>query len=218
MKKLKYVFSINILILTLFNSTVFSQTHLINKNEYEINYPINFKFDLLTNYVVIVNNKKKQEIIYSNSKDDNYLLKINGSGKRHRATLYDFKKSVIHSFKVIHKVKKEFKYQHSTNYFNNKINYSFEELESNIKYKKIKVLVSENSKITWQIITLENSEHNFFSIYRVSCLHPYEKFDKIKYPGNYIVTSGIGKTKGGFDIKTKLLTVKSSKLEINIPK
>ena len=86
---------------------------------------------------------------------------------------------------------------------------------------QIKLSIYKNTKrkrpVTSQTIVLEKSDDELFSLYRVACLHPFEKLDKMKYPGKYKVVSGTGKTSGGYKIKTELLSIKPINLILNIP-
>jgi hypothetical protein len=52
-----------------------------------------FEFDLLTKYLTKMELYNFEKIIYSNSKDQNYFLLINGNSELRRATLYDLKKN-----------------------------------------------------------------------------------------------------------------------------
>ena len=71
--------------------------------------------------------------------------------------------------------------------------------------------------VSYQTVILNKSDHDLFSLYRVACLHPWEKLDKMKYPEKYKVVSGKGKTSGGYKIETKLVSIKPINLTLNIP-
>lgn len=193
-------------------------------------YSQNYKFDLLTNYSSEVNGKEYQSIVYSDSNNDSFFLSLDPFKNSSKAILIDFEKRVYHKFKVIRteenkEISFQFRYKSTTNfktpdkYFDH--DFAFEEIESDSIFRKVKVLIYENSKkkksITSQIITLKKTVNNLFSLYRVSCLHPFGMFDKIKYPGNYMVISGTGTTLGGYKIENKLILTKKIHLEINIP-
>jgi len=196
----------------------------------QINYSQNYKFDLLTNYSSKVNGEVFEKIVYSNSKNDKFFLTVGGFQDASKATLIDLKKRIYHKYKLTQtKIKEEtfftFKYKYTANFKNNSkyinLDFAFEEVESDSIFKKVKLLVYKNSKknkiITSRTVILKKSDNQSFSLYRVSCLHPFELMDKIKYSGNYIVISATGTTSGGYKIENKLLLTKPIYLEMNIP-
>jgi hypothetical protein len=193
-------------------------------------YAQNYKFDLLTSYSSKVNGKQNKRIVYSDSKNDDFFLSVGGFTGSSKATLIDFKKRVYHHFKVIQtKENKDifftFVYISTTEFETPDTyidhNFVFEEIESDSIFRKVKVLIYKNSKnkkpITSHTVILKKSDNKLFSLYRVSCLHPFEILDKMKYPGNYMVVSGTGTTSNGYKIETKLVLTKTIYFEMNVP-
>jgi hypothetical protein len=193
-------------------------------------YAQTYKFDLIATYTQKVSGRERTRIVYSNKTNDDYFLTIGTFTSSSTVFLSDFKKQVYHTYEIVEtNINSEefftFKYLSTSKieltkaYLNHE--FVFEEIESDSLFRKVKLSIYKNSKrkrpVTSQTIVLEKSDHELFSLYRVACLHPWEKLDKMKYPGKYKVVSGKGKTSGGYKIETKLLSVEPINLILNIP-
>ena len=178
-------------------------------------YAQTYKFDLIATYNVKLNGREREHIVCSNIANDDCFLTIGTYKSPTEAILGDFKNQVYHIFEIIQSQKNSeefftFKYLSTSKiestkaYLNHE--YVFEEIESDSLFRKVKVSIYKNAKrkrpVSYQTVILNKSDHDLFSLYRVACLHPWEKLDKMKYPEKYKVVSGKGKTSG--DIKLKL--------------
>ena len=189
-----------------------------------------FEFDLLTKYLTKMELYNFEKIIYSNSKDQNYFLLINGNSALKRATLCDLKKMISHNFEVLESKSRgevffEFKYVDSKMINYNKIFYEYEfeytTIDNDSLNKTIKVDVYKNSKRKKSkmslILQLKKSTDNLFPLFRFSCLHPFELIQKLNVLGNFIIESAKGTTLFGKKIEHKLLNYKKVKFELDIP-
>ena len=189
-----------------------------------------YKFDLIATYTQKVSDKEHSRIVCSNATNDDYFLTIGTFTSSSTAFVSDFKKQICHTYEItqsdedsdkyfIFKYLRTSKIESTKAYLNHE--YNFEEIESDSLFRKVKLSIYKNTKrkrpVTSQTIVLEKSDDELFSLYRVACLHPFEKLDKMKYPGKYKVVSGTGKTSGGYKIKTELLSIKPINLILNIP-
>lgn len=190
----------------------------------------NYNFDLLTKYTTKVNGKSMDRVFYSSTKDPNIFLNVGGFSGSSDAFISDFKKGVHHQYKI--KKSKEngeifftFKYLKTVKtqlpkfYFD--YDFKFEEIETDTLFKKVKVTIftdsSRNIAITTQTLTMKKSDNNLFPLYRVSCLHPFENLMQLNLPGNYLVISGTGITRGRFKIVTELTEYKPILLQLVVP-
>ena len=194
-------------------------------------YAQTYKFDMIATYNVKLNGREREHIVCSNIANDDCFLTIGTYKSPTEAILDDFKNQVYHIFEIIQSKKNSeesftFKYLSTSKiestkaYLNHE--FVFEEIESDSLFRKVKLSIYKNSKrrkpVTSQTVVLEKSDHELFSLYRVACLHPWEKLDKMKYPGKYKVVSGTGKTSGGYKIETQLLYIKPTNLILSIPR
>ncbi|AOR28859.1 hypothetical protein FORMB_18270 [Formosa sp. Hel1_33_131] len=190
-------------------------------------YAQTYKFDLIATYTQKVSGRERTRIVCSNATNDHYFLTIGTFTSSSTAFLSDFKKQIYHTYEIV-ETNMNYTFKHlSTSkiestkaYLNHE--FVFEEIESDSLFRKVKVLIYKNAKrkrpVTSRTVVLEKSDHDLFSLYRVACLHPWEKLDKMKYPGKYKVVSGKGKTSGGYKIETKLVSIKPINLIMNIPR
>lgn len=193
----------------------------------------NYAFNILTKYVTNFENKDRETICYSNSKNDSYFLRLSKNENSFVANLYDYKNLKVHAFKVLEtKLKNEilfeFKYQNTTeldSFDKNKYSkyvYTFQTLKVIDSIKKVKFSVYENLKnkkplMEYQL-EIKNSNENLFPAFRLSCIHPYEFLEKLNTFENGIVINATGTTLSAKDIKFKLEDFKRINFELDIPK
>ena len=193
-------------------------------------YSQEYHFDYMIKYSTKSGNTTERTI-YSNSQDSNIHLMIGGFNGASNATILDNNKNIVYTFKVKKKKVNDeivytFKFISKKAFqlpeFYANYDFKFETLESDELYKKVKLTVysdaSRKNEIATHVLNLKKSDINLFSAFRVSCLHPFESFSKLILPGNYIVESGTGSSKGGFIRNSKLITSKSTQLTIVAPK
>ena len=72
-------------------------------NGFKLKNSQNYQFDVQTKYSIDVNGKSNETTVYSNSKNEDYFLRINPWGSKSKASIFDFKKHVIHNLKIVKK-------------------------------------------------------------------------------------------------------------------
>jgi hypothetical protein len=153
-----------------------------------------FEFDVMTNYSYKNGDNTNNIIVFTNSKDNTYYLKLLNVIDSWEARLYDYKELKIHYFNVIEEKTKvgfinRYVYKNTTPISSTEIrefkDYTFE-------FKTIEE--SENSKImilnifknvkkkkplrSFQLELIPNSVNSFNGC-KVSCIHPYELIEKL---------------------------------------
>ncbi len=207
-----------ILLLIFFNITI------INAQMYE--------FNTLTKYLTTFQQDKTERIIYTNSDDDTYSLRVIKYACSFKAVLIDYQNLKIHNFEVIEinttdEITWGFAYEntmkiekYSKDNFSKHI-FDFKTMESNDSIKKIRLSVYRNSKKRklWMVLDLELKEHklNLFPAFRINCIHPYEFATKLNIFENYIVLNAKGNSLYGSCIEHKLLEYKAVKFELTLP-
>lgn len=189
-----------------------------------------FEFDLLTKYLTKMELSNFENIIYSNSKDENYFLMVKENSELKKATLYDLKKMILHNYEVVEsksgdEIFFEFKYMDSNiinpnNRFH-KYEFEYTKIDDDSLNKKIKVEVYKNSKRKKPelslILQLKKSNNNLFPLFRFSCIHPFELIQELNISENFIIESAKGTTFFGKTIEHELLDYKEVKIELEIP-
>lgn len=160
----------------------------------------NYKFNLLTKYKS-ENSFYKEQNIYSNKNDHSFFLKVYKFGDKITGEIVDLKNSKHHFFKVIENkgIEKDnlllFKYKSSSNisYRNLPVVYDFKTLAKDSLSKTIKLITYKNKRkkkiISIAELKIKNSPYNLFSLFRFSCLHPFEYNKSLSYNKNGIVES-----------------------------
>lgn len=192
-----------------------------------------YSFNTLTKYSSKYDKINREQIVYSNSKNDSYFLGLIKNQYSFAANLYDYENLKIHRFTVIEsKIKNEifykFKYEKTNELFYFKKKYyskyvfAFQTLNLNDSIRKVKLNVYKNSKKKKSLIEYEleikNYSDNLFPAFRISCVHPYEGLDKLNIFENGVVMKATGETFSGHEIKFKLEELKRINFELDIPK
>ncbi len=161
----------------------------------------NYQFNLLTNYKS-ENGFYKQKIIYSNKNDNSYFLYIYKFKDKNIGEIIDLKNSKHHFFKVIEsegyekEIHHQFKYENTSDVFYRDLPntvFDFKVIAKDSLSKTVKLIKYKNKKK--KIITsiaelkIKNIPYNLFSLFRFSCLHPYENFTNLSFGENGIVES-----------------------------
>lgn len=147
-------------------------------------------------YIFENGNRKSESIIYVNTKNDTYYLKIFRNEEKSFARLYDFKKNRIHHYDLIEikgrNDKFDLKYIDSERYYDhlgmNYNSYGYEFLENsgknllNIYQTKKKKKIYKNFEFE-----TEENEENLFPAFRISCLHPFEYNNQLTFNKNVVV-------------------------------
>lgn len=189
-------------------------------------YSQSFKFDLLTKYEIKHNDNKIENVIFSNSINHNYFLRVDTKF----AILYEVDKVKCHVFEIVENIQNDsitykFNYQKTTDVVHNNgiYKYEFEFLISdldtitNFKTLKLKIFKNAKRKTPFQILTLKLKENdtNLFPVFRFACLHPLESLVKLDLPFNYSVEAGSSESRGD-ESSYKLLKNEKINFEIEI--
>lgn len=160
----------------------------------------NYKFNLLTNYKS-ENGFYKEKIIYSNKNDNSYFLKIYKFKDKNIGEIVDLKNSKHHFFKVIESEGNEkvayhqFVYENSSNVFYRDLPtvFDFKVIAKDSLSKTVKLIKYKNKRkkiiIGIAELKIKNIPYKLFSLFRFSCLHPYEYFTNLSFNENGIVES-----------------------------
>jgi hypothetical protein len=189
-----------------------------------------YEFDLLTKYTSKMVNYEHESLAYSNTKDQNYILYINGNSLTKNATLYDLGKMTLHNFsvsesKIENEIFFEFEYK-KTLPINQKTNYNNYKLEAKTinndsLNKEIKIDIFKKSNVKKPEITLvlkvKKINNNLFPLFRFSCLHPFEFNQNLNLSENLKVESAKEINLSGQLIEHRLVSEKEVKFEIEIP-
>lgn len=189
-----------------------------------------FEFDLLTKYQSTTAHHSRESIVYANSKNSKYFLSIHTSPESKTARLYDLNKKIVHNFivtesKNANELFFEFEYTDSKDIHDkmeyNKFQITHTTISTNDFEEEIKVDIYKNAKRktpkTSLILKVKKSNASLFSLFRYSCMHPFEWSQNLDIPKKMIVESAKGKTIIGETITHKLLEYKETKFEIEVP-
>ena len=159
-----------------------------------------YAFDFVTKYALNAKNDKRQEsVVYFNSDDFSYNLRLQKSPGHFRAILTDEDEKTAHRFDVAEsRIKGEivFSFTYTDSF---KLNgtvkiYSrneFSEIPGNPKQVLMKVYHLKRAKKPSHehLLTLQPANKNLFAMYSISRSHaPFSLMNKsVDYPGNYIV-------------------------------
>lgn len=193
-----------------------------------ITFSQKFEFDFVTVYEIKSENKLFETMIYTNSKDDHYVLKLfyDADGKI-TGFIRDNRHFYLHYFaiNVISEVenKVEFDYLYSKNFNSIKLNdHEFQFLKKPIDSVRSILVVNcyfnKKRKRPIQTYTLEvlEFESNKFGNFRNSFHHFYENDTKFNPTKNYLVQSFSYKNAFNETIIGKLINSKEVKINIEV--
>ncbi len=186
------------------------------------------------NTLVKYTSGNRESILYTNSKNDAYYLRVLKLNDVLIADILDVETSKVHSFNIVEtKSKEEIIFDFSyikTDEFNNGFEktYSdyvidFQEIERNDSIRKVKLIVYKNKKkkkiIIEYFLEIKDHSENLFPSFRQSCMHPMETFQKLNIFENGVVINASGNSFfNNKNITTKLEEIKEVNLELKIPK
>ncbi len=187
-----------------------------------------YRFNLVTNYLIDHQNNKNNSFKYSNINDSNYFLSIHNNSENN-ASITDYRIKKVHflkykKFQTEEGVSFEFNYINTTDLIDPKINSNyvaeFENIKQDSLHKTVKMTMYKNKRkknIAYVIeLIIKNHQKKLFPLYRISCLHPFEQMLSLDYGEKGIVESSklIGKRK----METQLDYYQEIELVIKIPK
>ncbi|WP_332029020.1 hypothetical protein [Kaistella sp.] len=158
-----------------------------------------YSFDVLTKYNSLGKNNKihNENVVYFNSDNFNYYLRLLRGQEYFYAYLFDNELNKVHEFNVIEKINgKEivfsFEYVNSKKLIRNPIsqkNFSYEWSESSNDVKILKIYKTRKAKKPNQEyqFSFKKSNKNLFPIFRISVMHPLEDNNMINIADNLIV-------------------------------
>ena len=189
-----------------------------------------FHFDLFSKYSYQVNNKSNDRLVYSNTKDPNIFLTINGTRDARTAIILDIQRMMVHHYDL-EEIRENGEQLFNFKYFSSqKIpkrksffahDYSVREISQVGDVRTVEVTIYKNSRkktpVMIQTLTMKPHGINLFPLYRVAGLHPFEILSNIDPGQNYVVMSGTGNAFTGHRIDMKLQTLKNVDLTLVVP-
>lgn len=188
-----------------------------------------YDFTTLTKYKTVFEGNEREDVTYSNLKNDTYFLKIFKETNILTARLYDLKNNTVHNFGVIEHIVKneinfEFKYKNSINLTIDKnrftgYEYEFKTIHTDSLSAEIILNIYKNSGrktavLTLNLVTTKKPE-NQFHLFQFSCLHPFE-FENIKTNDPFLVINAKGKTLNNKSIEHTLTIIKDVDFRLKI--
>ena len=189
-----------------------------------------YEFDSMTLYSTKSNQLESKVLNYTNSKVNDYVLKMFTNVEYPEARLYDYKNNKVHYFKISEvKLKNEvttnfiyetsYKFETGEEYYPKYV-YDFETVEENVDFKNVKLSVYKNSKRKKSIahfdLKMKPNDSNLFHAFGVSCIHRFNFVQNFNIDGNYIVESAKIITSDGQIIEHTLLEYKKVNLRLKI--
>ncbi len=172
---------------------------LVNFN---LGFSQDYKFNLLTKYIVNQEDREWERIVYSNVDDSNYFLSLNKTQDENLAYLSDMKNKIVHHFYFIENIENgeiyfTFKFIKSEKLkpisLTSNFRFKFETIKEDSSFKTIKMTGYKNKKMTkiGGISELKVKKHpkNLFPLYRFSYMHLFEYRTDIDLGENCIVES-----------------------------
>lgn len=190
-----------------------------------------YEFDLLTKYSIKSRSNEKETVIYSNSKNPNYVLYIFKKSSKREGKLYDIDKKKLHIYDVIEtndngQIYFQFKYTNSNDFNSGNRSKEYELKTKSISkidsiYKEIKIELLHKSNKTKKMISFtlktKKTDSNLFPVFRFSCMHPFEFDENINVLENILVENASSLSFSGIKTNYKLLLVQEIKFELVIP-
>ena len=172
---------------------------LVNFN---LGFSQDYKFNLLTKYIVLQDDLEWEKVVYSNVDDSNYFLLLNKTEYENLAYLTDLKNKVVHYFHFIEN-KKNGEIYFIFNFIKSEklkpvsltsnYRFKFEIIKEDSLFKTIKMTGYKNKKMTKAVgiseLKVKKHSKNLFPLYRFSYMHLFEYRTDIDLGENGIVES-----------------------------
>lgn len=187
-----------------------------------------FTFDIFAKY----NSNEIESILLTNTKNDNYYLRIFNNENKIEGYLTDIENLKIHTFEITqtnvnneiifnfnYLSSREFELDYLEKGYKNYV-FDFHTIENKDGIKKVKFKVFRNAKKKRPIMEYEleikEYDKNLFPAFRICGLHPLERINQLNYNDNGIVIKANGKFITGLENNVKLLEYKEVNLELEV--
>ena len=189
-----------------------------------------YNFDLLTQYSSSYSGITQNRTVYASTRDTSFVMMIGDFSGDSEAQIIDYKTRRVHLFKV-KKLENdsrryEFKYRKTIKLKIPRVlrnyDFTFENIKSDSITSEVNLTIfiregKESKELGTTVLKLMKSDVNFFKLYRLACLHPFERMLWLTLPGDFLVMSGTGMGSNGVKSESRLADIKSEKLTIKIP-